>query len=912
MRTAMFAVVICCTTYVTGQQNTLISGTVKNGFTGKPFPSANLNLNGSKKEFEIDSKGQFTILAAAKGNQTLEISAPEFITKYFELFLDGSTIELGDILLEKDITSEKNDNLITLSDNDFGDDDDLASVSMGILQSTRDVFLNRAAFDFGQAFFKVRGYDSRQGQVLINGISMNKLWDGRPQWNHWGGLNDAIRNQEFSHALATNSYGFGGILGTTNINTRPSGFRPGLRVSTSASNRTYRGRIMATYSSGQSGDGISYAVSSSRRWAKTGYVDGTLYDAYSFFGAMEYKLNPKNSLLATAVLAKNRRGRSAALTQEIYSLMGNRYNPYWGNQNGEIRNSRERVIFEPFVMLNHFMESKKISWVSGIMYQDGITAKSRLAYSNAPNPDPTYYKNVPSYHLNSAIGADFTNTNLALKGFRNHPQIRWEQLYAANTNAADDSAKYILQEDKVQEIQLAVTSSMSWEINSKTKLSLGTSFKNSSANHYAEIKDLLGAGLYWDRDSFSNTQNDLQGNSAKKTGDRIGYDFELLANMVEGFGQLESQGNSWNGFATVSVSSLKLQRNGLFQNERYLENSLGASEQLALSGFGLKAGFTYHITGRHSLSFHGGSMQRPPTIQDMFTNPRENNNVVPDLQKVNITTVDANYYLRLPDVTGRISAFYTRFQHTTDINFFYSDTGLGSDFVQEVVTGLDRLHKGIELGVEYQISNDVKLSVVGNLGDYIFASDPNVQLYFDTSGEQQDLINLEGNVDLGVAKVKGLKLSQGPQTALALGVEYRSPKYWWMGATANYLDENYASISTIVRTNSFLLDPETNATHPEAIPENTVRLLNQQKMDEGYLLNLVGGKSWLVKGKYISTFLSVNNLFDSVFRTGGYEQSRNANFGQMQQDNLSGTPSFGPKYWFSYGRTYFLNLAISL
>ncbi|MGS0525995.1 hypothetical protein ACU8V7_13295 [Zobellia nedashkovskayae] len=65
------------------------------------------------------------------------------------------------------------------------------------------------------------------------------------------------------------------------------------------------------------------------------------------------------------------------------------------------------------------------------------------------------------------------------------------------------------------------------------------------------------------------------------------------------------------------------------------------------------------------------------------------------------------------------------------------------------------------------------------------------------------------------------------------------------------------------------------------------------------------------KGKYISVFGSINNLFDGVFRTGGYEQSRNGNYGQFKQDNLSGTPSFAPKYWYGYGRTYFLNLAYS-
>ena len=173
------------------------------------------------------------------------------------------------------------------------------------------------------------------------------------------------------------------------------------------------------------------------------------------------------------------------------------------------------------------------------------------------------------------------------------------------------------------------------------------------------------------------------------------------------------------------------------------------------------------------------------------------------------------------------------------------------------------------------------------------------------------MINPEGNIDLGIAQIKDYKLAQGPQQAFALGVDYRDPKYWWVSAKANYLANNYANISTITRTASFYLDPETGQPFPNATPENVDRLLEQKGMDDFYLLNLVGGKSWLKKGKYISVFASINNVFDTVFRTGGYEQSRNGNYGQLQQDNLSGTPSFAPKYWYGYGRTYFLNLAYS-
>jgi hypothetical protein len=239
------------------------------------------------------------------------------------------------------------------------------------------------------------------------------------------------------------------------------------------------------------------------------------------------------------------------------------------------------------------------------------------------------------------------------------------------------------------------------------------------------------------------------------------------------------------------------------------------------------------------------------------------------------------------------------------------NAGLGSDFVQEVTTGLDQLYMGLEAGLEYDFTSSLKGSAVLSLGKYRYASDPVVAINFDTAGPVEDLINPEGNVNLGPAKLKGYSLAAGPQYAFALGLDYRDPDYWWLGVTANYLDRNYLSPSALIRTDSFRIDPETGQPFPGATPERIEGLLTQSPLDTIYLINLTAGKSWLKKGMYISLFASVSNLFDTVFRTGGYEQSRNGNYGQWVQDNLSGTPSFGPKFWHGYGRTFFLNLAVS-
>ena len=194
-------------------------------------------------------------------------------------------------------------------------------------------------------------------------------------------------------------------------------------------------------------------------------------------------------------------------------------------------------------------------------------------------------------------------------------------------------------------------------------------------------------------------------------------------------------------------------------------------------------------------------------MQNVFINPRENNQIVPEIQGETISTMDLNYFVRLPKLTGRITGFYTRFQNTTDINFFFVDAGVGSDFVQEVLTDLDKLHMGIELGLEYQLSSSVKLTTVAAGGKFLYASDPLVSINFVPiaigAGAGEELISADGNIDLGIAKIKNYKLAQGPQKALAFGLEYRDPKYWWVGVTANHLANNYANISTISRTQSF-------------------------------------------------------------------------------------------------------------
>ena len=136
----------------------------------------------------------------------------------------GQTVNLGILQLEDNFSDEVPAALITLLDSDLSDDNSSSEMTSGLLQSSKDAFMQASAFNWGQARFRVRGLDSENGTMMLNGMVMNKIYDGRPQWNNWGGLNDVLRNQEFSvGAAASNLYFWRNFGYAANI-------RPALRL----------------------------------------------------------------------------------------------------------------------------------------------------------------------------------------------------------------------------------------------------------------------------------------------------------------------------------------------------------------------------------------------------------------------------------------------------------------------------------------------------------------------------------------------------------------------------------------------------------------------------------------------------------------------------------------------------------
>ena len=803
---------------------------------------------------------------------------------------------------------------ISLSDDELNDDTSASDNISGLLNSSMDVFYRTAAYEFSSSFFKVRGLDSDNAIVHINGIKMNKLYNGRPQWSNWGGLNDVLRNQELSNGSIPLKYNFGGILGSNNINIRASEYGEGGRITYSSSNRSYSNRLMATYNSGMLEKGWAYSLSIGRRWGNEGYQDASFYDSNSAFLSVQKIFNNKHSLNFAAIYAPNRRGKVSPNTQEVYDLKGIKHNEYWGYHDGEKRNSRVKRVVEPILILNHDWNiNEKSNLETSIGYQFGEMGNSRLDYAGGGNPSPAYYQDLPSYFLADTDGPDYEGAYIAQENFINNGQINWNRIYDANltNNQANLNAAYVLYEDRVDDTQLTINSVFNTEVNENIKLSASANYRNLVSDNFAEIFDMLGGQSYSNIDSFDYLDyNLLSPNSIISEGDKFKYHYKMNAEEMSLFTMMNFSFNKLEFYLAGDITNTVYQRNGIFENEANAGNSSGKGDEISFDGYGVKLGITYKFSGKHILDFNSAYLQKAPSIRNTFTNSRVNHNVVGSdvnglindspITEEKIMSFDANYIFRTPIFTGRLTGFYSAVKDANEISFYYADGLVGfaddSEFVQEILQGIDKKYFGVEFGVEAQIIPTVKLKGAASIGQYTYDNNPYLYLGADNN-----------TVAVGPSNLENYKIAGGPQRAYSLGFEYRDPDYWFIGVTSNFFTNTYLDVSPLTRTQNFYLAQD-------GLPFNdydvTIArdLLRQEKFDDYMVVNMIGGKSWKIDNYFVGFFASINNILDQKYRTGGFEQGRNANYQQLLQDTNKPKRVFGPKYWYGRGTNYFLNL----
>lgn len=880
------------------QMQTGIKGRVISSVSKEPVAGVIVELSGQSKQTRTDSKGFFYFERVAPGKEVLILNSVNITPQRTMIEMEeGMTNDMGNIEVIE-IKSDEDMSLVGVIDDMVADDDaDNSSqeVSSTVILSN-DVYLNRAAYQLSPTRFRVRGYDSYYEQKYINGVSFNDQLRGVFNYASIGALNDMTRNGDAVNYNAPSTFTYGSIGGAENINMRAGSYAAGTKATLTYTNRIYYLRGMVTYATGLKPNGWAFTASLGGRYSNEGNVDGTFYRNFSYALSAEKQWNGgKHSLSLVTFGSPVARGQQSASYKEAYDLLGNNlYNPNWGYQNGKKRNAKVVQAFDPTTILSHIWKiSNDVTLTTGLGFHYGRYGNTALNWYNGKDPRPDYYRQLPSYDSQSNIELAWRSNDT------NFTQINWDRLYMSNylsVREGDGKAIYMVEDRRSDLYETSLNSTLNARLSSRMNLVAGIGLRSTISSQFKTVDDLLGAGYVKDTDKFSEQgesagtfeeqQSDLNRPNRKVyEGGIFGYNFNLNIYSANAWLLNQYRSHKFDFYYGFKLTYTDFQRDGKMRNGHYPNSSYGKGADHNFTDMAVKGGLTYKINGRHFLTANVSYGTEAPLPNDAYVSPRISDKSIDNLKSGRIFSADVNYIFSMPSLTGRIGLYQTNFYDQMERgSYFHSSM---NTFINHVLSGVNRVHRGVEAGATYKLDNHWSFDLAGTISQYYYNNNP------------MGTINSEnGRYDNIVEKVymKNVYVGGTPQVAGTFGVRYFID-YWFLGANVNGFGRNYIEAAPLrrVASNYATVDP----TVPSELEAYRI-LTTQERLAANYTVDLSVGKIFYLRNRNsINVNLAVYNVFNKKnIATGGYEQGRT---------DISYPNRFASKYYYMQGINCFLN-----
>lgn len=929
MKLKLFLLMLLASTLALSAQTTKLSGVVVNGTSGAPVGGATVEINGIKAVTGFN--GDFTLEGVASGPAYMIVTGPDLKSVGMDVQVNGQAQNVGEIRVTP-ATDNAVDEYFANNDDLMFDEaalDDEEAVSQGVSSlngSNDNIYYSTASYNFGPMYFNYRGLDSQYQSVYINGIRMNDLIRGRFNFNSLLGMSSrAFRNRTNTVGLGASNYAFGDIAGSTNYNTTTDLYAPGFNGSVAFTNSNYMLRGMVTYASGLNKHGWAYTVSAIGRYANEGVQPGTFYNSGGLFFSLEKLFNENNRLTLTAFGGPTQRATGGATYQEVYDLTDdNLYNPFWGWQDGKKRSSRITETYDPTVILNWLYKkgNTTVSTAAGVRYSH--YTRSALQYFKALDPNPTYYRYLPSYFEEDGQPTEQSEYYTWLwqhdDSFR---QINWDNLYEVNhlnnvqnehlTGVDRKGSSYILENRTNNQLNLLFNSTLNTKIDQNVALQAGVDFNYTRSSNYKTVRDLLGGEFWNDVDPFSDRDITLAPDNLVnnfnypdpyhhevRKGDKFGYDYDLVAVQAGLWAQNVVTLPKWDINYGFKLNYTNFYRKGFMDNGRARgTGDLGSMGKSSHHGFltgAAKVGLTYKLDGRNQFQVQAEYGTRAPLADNSFIAPRVKNTAVQGLEAQRDFSADASYVWNYRRFRGTLTAYYTQIDHAMERTGFYDEQY--NTYAIFALQGVKRVYKGVELGMAYKITPSLTATFAGTYARFQYKNNPMGTRSFE-NGLHPDVTQ--------TVYLKNFYVGSTPQAQANLGIDWAAPKNWFFGINGTYQGDAYVNLSpayhealpgmaTYLQGNGY-----TDAQIEEYIKDFS----SQDKLDGQFTLNLSIGKAlYLRNGLSLNFNLNVNNVLNNRdVVTYAYQQGRV----DTKTYNRSQYPN---RYQYAQGIRAFLNVGV--
>jgi len=786
-----------------------------------------------------------------------------------------------------------------------------------LLNTTPSVYATKGGGGFGDSQIVMRGFESRNIAVMVNGMPVNDMEGGTVYFSNWTGLSDVTSFMQVQRGLGSSKLAIASVGGTMNFITRSADMKKGGIVRLGVGNNDYLKTSFA-YNTGKSDKGWSSSFLMSRQSGST-YVQNTDYEAYAYYFALGWEANKKHNFQFTITGAPqwhDQRSYAPAIADYIRYNPDNdgspdrTYNSDWGYYtNGEGKrvalSNRSNYYNKPVIMLNWDYNINEKSKLSTVAYMSngrgGGTAdlgrvNGRSLTATKPNGDP-YFRDA--------------------QGLYDYDKLFTENA-AVNPNTAASRSTLIRRASINSHNWYGILMNFQHKINDNWNFSIGTDDRYYYGYHYQVISDLYGASGYKDDNNKNIAPNVVSatsdykklnwnpfGGSQVPLNEQIGFSNDGEVLWYSGFGQVEYTKDNLSAFVQGSVSNQGYQRidNFLLDGTTVKGQTLNTKTGFKnIFGYNIKGGANYNINENHNVFANVGYYSKQPFMNTVY--PSNLNIVNPQLTNEKIFSAEVGYGFRSANFTANVNVYRTQWKDRAlrrtitvpDVTDAYAE-----------MNGITEIHQGVEVDATYKLNKFLEFSGMFSWGDYYYKGNA-TGTTFDGNNNPLTVAGDSNTTTLYLDKVKvgGTSNNSIPQMTASLGATVKPVKDLSIYAGWRFVGKLYSTIDIATFSNMANQD------------RGVVQLPDYNLTDIGvsYKIRLRDANQFFTVGA------NVYNLFDTT-----YIQDGATNIFGSDKITSATDPDVGKTYeqagrmyngiasanrvFFGFGRTWAANLSFN-
>lgn len=821
---------------VVAMAQSTITGTIVEKGSNLPLPGANVIEKGTSNGVTTDFDGNFSI--------TTQENSGELVVSYIgynsKTIAFSGNAALGNVELESSQVGLEEIQIIASVAVDRKTPVAVSTVKAAdielklgtqefpeILKSTPGIYATKQGGGYGDARVNIRGFASENVAVMINGIPVNDMENGRVFWSNWAGLGDVTSQMQVQRGLGASKIAVPSIGGTINVITKTTDIEAGGNLITSVANDGYF-KYGLTYSTGLMDNGFAATVSAAQTKGD-GYVDGTEFTGFNYFVNISKEINDAHKISFTAFGAKQQHGqRQNRQLIETFrnSDRGRKFNADWGYKNGQLTFQEDNFYHKPQIALNHYWDL------------NDNTSINTSAYVSFGTGGGGGIRGVNKFTFNADGSSEYRD---GLYG-----TINFDKISDENEALGALGSETILRASRNDHNWFGALSTLKTNLSDDLVLLAGIDLRSYTGIHFQEVTDLLGGQYFLDDNDENNPNN------AARVGDIINYNNDGKVGWLGFFGQLEYDVNeNFNTYLALAASNTSYQRIDYFN---YLDSDpLQETDKYNFFGFSVKGGGNYRIDGNHNVFANIGYFERAANFDAVFLN-FSNDNINADAENEKITSFELGYGYRSDKFSANLNLYRTTWNDRTETATFQQPDGTRAT---ANILGVNALHQGVEVDFKYRATDRLDITGQVSLGDWTWDNNvANVRIFDEEQNEIDDSpFNLH---------IAGLKVGDAAQTTMALGLNYKLSADTKLIIDYNYFADNFADFDPSDRgvTSD---NPDPVAAAAEIAAELATDPVQPWKMPDFGLFDVVLTHGFKF-GSFDTTLTArVNNVFDTEY-----------------------------------------------